>query len=229
VIAAAARDPRLERLADEWEKLRRLNAESDHVHAEPVHHRGGGPPEEYRVTFRCRGIVGIDANQNPLFGEEHCALIRVHEGFPWEPPLLRWETPIWHPNIQHEEPHGVCVNKNDWLGEMGLDDLARTLFEMIQFKNYHAELVDPYPLDREVARWVREVGEPRGYFNKRLRKYVDDRPFTRPTASARISFPAPVAPPPRTAEPRIRLLGPTQPTTPPASSTNPRIRLVTDD
>jgi hypothetical protein len=63
-----------------------------------------------------------------------------------------------------------------------LDDLCRQMFEMVQYKNYHAdESRPPYPLDHEVAKWVRDVAEPRGIVNKDLGIFVDNRPFVKPT------------------------------------------------
>jgi len=127
---------------------------------------------------------------------------------------LGWVTPIWHPNIQHAEPKGVCTNKPEWLGGMGLDDLCRQLFEMVQYKNYHAEMVPPFPLDQEAARWVREYAEPRGIVDKKRGLFVDDKPFTRPTVPTKIT----VVRPERRA---IKIL--------PKGSTPPRIKVVTKE
>jgi len=66
---------------------------------------------------------------------------------------------------------------------MGLDDLCRQLFEMVQYKNYYAELSPPYPLDQEAAAWVREYAEPRGIVDKRGGISVDQSPFYKPDAS----------------------------------------------
>lgn len=179
---AAPFDPREQRLRTEHQRLQRLAQESDSIRVEPFDIVLGSEPEAYRITFLCRGIVGIDAAQNPVYGDKHVVEIRCSQAFPADVPQLRWVTPIWHPNIQHQEPKNVCVNKSEWLGGMGLDDLCRQLFEMVQYKNYHAKHTRPYPYDQEVARWVREVAEPRGIVSQSPLKSVDDRPFTRPTA-----------------------------------------------
>jgi hypothetical protein len=203
VVAGAPFDPRQARLRAERERLLALNLDSDHVRVEALDFLSGSEPERYRVTFYCRGIARVDAAGAPVYATQHEVEITCDEAFPAEVPRLRWLSDIWHPNIQHTEPRGVCVNKAEWLGGMGLDDLVRQMFEMVQYKNYHAEASPPYPLDQVVARWVREVGEPRGYVNKRTGKFVDDQPFTRPTVSGRVALVAPPTP----AGPRIRLVG----------------------
>jgi hypothetical protein len=98
---------------------------------------------------------------------------------------------------------------------------------MVQYKNYHAVHVPPYPLDGEAARWVREVAEPRGYVNKALRKFADDQPFTRPvgTDGAALIVPAPLP-----ATGRIRLLSrPAADATPPPSNGSRVIRIIKPD
>lgn len=205
ITAAAGRtpfDPRQARLKTERLRLEKLNKESDYVRVEPINTLEGSEPEHYRVTFLCRGITGVDSSHRPIYGDKHQVEILCDHDFPSDVPRLRWVTPIWHPNIQHAEPKGVCVNKPEWLGGMGLDDLCRLMFEMVQYKNYHATFTQPYPLDNEVAKWVLEYAEPRGIVDKAKKIYVDDKPFTRPTVTNFIT----VRTEPERPVPRIRLV-----------------------
>jgi len=214
-IAAARNspfDPRQARLKKERLALEKLNTESDHVRVEPLEWAAGSEPEKYKIIFLCRGISGIDGSRKPTYSDRHEVLIHCDDFFPSDVPKLRWETPIWHPNIKHDEPKSVCVNKAEWLGGMGLEDLVRLMFEMVQYKNYHAdEETPPFPLDRDVAKWVREYAEPAGIVNKKHGISVDDQPFTRPTVTgpssavvtSRIKLVKPK-------EPRIKLLSPDQ-------------------
>lgn len=181
VMAVRSLNPRQSRLSLERQRLEAINKDSDYVRVEPIDLLPGRAPERYKVTFRCRGIVGIDPSQSPVYGVQHEVQIYCDDDFPADVPRLRWNTPIWHPNIQHEEPKNVCVNKAEWLGGMGLNDLCQQLFEMVQYKNYHAELSPPYPLDAEAATWVREYAEPRGVVNKNRGVSIDNRPFYKPT------------------------------------------------
>jgi ubiquitin-protein ligase len=195
-------DPRQARLKTERLRLEKLNKESDYVRVEPIDVLEGSEPEHYRVTFLCRGIIGISPSQRPIYGDRHKVEIVCDHDFPSDVPRLRWITSIWHPNIQHTEPKGVCVNKPEWLGGMGLDDLCRLMFEMVQYKNYHATFTQPYPLDNEVAKWVIEYAEPHGIVDKKKKIYVDNKPFTRPTVTNFIS----VLAPPERPTPRIRIV-----------------------
>jgi ubiquitin-protein ligase len=228
VTAAASSpwDPRQARLKTERECLEKLNRESDHVRVEPVNPLPGSEPEHYRVTFLCKGIVAIDSSRQPVYGDKHVVEIYCDESFPSDVPRLRWVTPIWHPNIQHLEPKGVCVNKQEWLGGMRLEDLCRQMFEMVQYKNYHALPSKPWPLDKDVAQWVLQYAEPNGIVDKRRSISVDDKPFVRPTA----------APVPRPQSPRVKLVVPApQPQSPsrvklaasaPQSQPPSRVKLV---
>lgn len=195
-------DPRQARLRTERLRLEKLNKESDYVRVEPINTLEGSEPEHYRVTFLCRGIIGVDSSHRPIYGDRHQVEIVCDHDFPSDVPRLRWITPIWHPNIQHTEPKGVCVNKPEWLGGMGLDDLCRLMFEMVQYKNYHATFTQPYPLDNEVAKWVLEYAEPHGIVDKKKKISVDDKPFTRPTVTNFITVHAG----PERPAPRIRLV-----------------------
>jgi len=186
-MVTAAFDPRQVRLEDEWRRLDAVNRDSDFVRLAQVDVIQGRAAERFRVTFLCKGIVGVDpSSQEPIFANEHSVLMYCDQEFPSEVPRLRWESPIWHPNVQHAEPKNVCVNRAEWLAGSGLDDLCQQLFDMVQYRNYHADDSRlPYPLDRDVAKWVREYAERRGIVDKKRGISVDDKPFYRPSAVAR--------------------------------------------
>jgi ubiquitin-protein ligase len=201
---ATSFDPREERLRKERLLLEKLNAESDYVRVEFLDVLDGSEPEHYRVTFICKGISGIDANRAPVYSNRHQVDIKCGDLFPSDVPSLHWLTDIWHPNIHHVGK-GVCVNKGEWLAGMGLDDLCRMMFEMVQYKNYHAENTPPYPLDSEVAKWVLDYAEPNNIVNKRRRISVDNKPFTRPTETR---FIRKAQPPESPAASRVRIVSP---------------------
>jgi ubiquitin-protein ligase len=177
-------NPRLDRLRDEQQRLLGLKNASDHVKVAAVDELPSRPPERYKIAFLCRGIIGIDNSQNPIYGNEHEVEIYCDDEFPGNVPTLRWNTPIWHPNIQHTEPKHVCVNKGEWMGSTGLDDLCQQMFEMVQYRNYHAQNIPPYPLDTEAAKWVRDFAEPRGIVDKRRGISVDNQPFYKPRVTS---------------------------------------------
>lgn len=217
----ASFDPREERLRKERLLLEKLNEESDYVRVEFLDVLDGSEPDHYRVTFICKGISGIDANRAPIYSDRHQVDIRCGDDFPNSVPRLEWLTDIWHPNIHHAGG-GVCVNRAEWLAGMGLDDLCRMMFEMVQYKNYHAENTPPYPLDGEAAKWVLDYAERNNIVNKRRRVWVDDKPFTRPTVTRFIKDVS-ASQPPTTAS-RVRIAS----STPAPAATRPSgaVRLV---
>ena len=92
--------------------------------------------------------------------------------------VLAWLTPIWHPNIEHLEPHHVCTNNvQNWFAAKPLAELVLAMGEMVQYKHYHAKWVSPFPLDRTAAEWVLQVAEPKGIVGPN--KPFDDRPLLR--------------------------------------------------
>lgn len=55
----------------------------------------GSPPDAYTVTLTCKGIASQD-----VVTEFHKVRIHLRADYPYDPPLVRWITPIFHPNIQ---------------------------------------------------------------------------------------------------------------------------------
>jgi ubiquitin-protein ligase len=187
--ATAASNPRLARLEWEQERLLALNQQCDYVHVKPHPLADGAPAERYTVHYLCRSIVGLEPDESPVFSEgPHTVQIYCDSSFPADVPKLDWLTPIWHPNIKHTEPRVVCVNKAEWLAGMGLDYLCWQMFDMVQYKNYHAKETWPYPQDHEVAKWVREYAEPHNIVNKARGVSTDDRPFFKQKIAQRVKF-----------------------------------------
>lgn len=169
---------RVARLLIEQEKLLNLSKRSEFIQVQPVEVQPGWPPEKYVVTFTCKGIASINEQGAPQSSELHQVSIYLSRDFPMQEPYLIWLTPIWHPNIEHQEPHHVCTNNvQNWYPGKALDDLVVVLGEMVQYKRYHAEWAQPWPLDKEAAQWVREYAEPRKIIGPKTP--FDERPLLR--------------------------------------------------
>jgi ubiquitin-protein ligase len=154
-------DPHLRRLTLEYEKLINLASRSDFIKIDPVEAKPGMPPDKYVITFTCKGIARINENKEPVAATTHRVSMFISREFPRKEPYLKWLTPIWHPNIEHKEPHHVCTNEpQNFFSTKGLDDFVLVLGEMVQYKRYHAVWKQPWPLDKEVADWVVEYAEP---------------------------------------------------------------------
>lgn len=148
--------PRMRRLRADYDLMRELTSRSDVISFDARPERPGLPPERYIVTFRCRGIAGVDRKGQPRFGTKHQVEIYLHSQYPQRWPGMKWLTPIWHPNINHLNG-SVCIDAAWWTAGRSLDRLVLMLGEMIQYKNYHDDPTrPPFPWDPEAARWCRD-------------------------------------------------------------------------
>lgn len=172
-------NPRFARLSIEYTNLINLAERSTFIGVQPIDVQPGWPPEKYVITYTCKGIAGIDDAGNPISAEFHQLSIYLGRDYPLKEPYLKWLTPIWHPNIEHKEPHHVCTNcAQSWFATRSLSDLVLTIGEMVQYKRYHAAWTAPFPIDTETAKWVIEHGEPQGIIGPT--KPFDPRPLLRP-------------------------------------------------
>jgi hypothetical protein len=133
------------------------------------------PPEKYIVTYKCKGIIGVDRAGNPKFGDRHQVEIYLHNQYPQRWPGMKWLTSVWHPNINHHNGT-VCVDAAWWTASRSLDRLVLMIGEMVQYKNFHDDPTKPpFPWDPEAARWSRE------YRKKHPRAFpVDKRELLHP-------------------------------------------------
>ena len=170
--------PRHVRLANEYTQLINLAARSDFMDVEPVDVQPGFPPEKYIITYTCRGVADIDQSGAPRFADFHQARIYLPSDYPLREPYVKWLTPIWHPNIEHIEPHSVCTNtpRGHWMNH-SLADLVLMMGEMVQYKRYYAIWERPLPVDRDAAKWVREYAEMRKLITHD--RPIDERPLVR--------------------------------------------------
>lgn len=186
-------NPRLRRLRKDYELIQEIDARSDLIQVKAKSEHAGLPPERYIITYKCKGIVGIDRSGNPKIGQHHQVEIYLHSQYPQRWPGMKWLTPIWHPNINHANG-SVCIDAAWWSASRSLDRLVIMLGEMLQYKNFHDDPAKPpFPWDLEAARWCRE-------FRKKNPNYfpVDSRELLRPE---RIKFSKPTT----QAKPKIKL------------------------
>lgn len=168
-------NPRTRRLRKDFELIQELDSRSDLIHVQAKQEKAGMPPERYIITYKCKGIIGIDNKGNPKIGEKHQVEIYLHSQYPQRWPGMKWLTPIWHPNINHANG-SVCIDAAWWSASRSLDRLVIMLGEMVQFKNFHDDPTKaPYPWDMEAATWCRQ-------FRKTHPKYfpLDKRELLRP-------------------------------------------------
>jgi ubiquitin-protein ligase len=147
--------PRMRRLRADLLLMNELAAQSDLIEFTSKSAKRGLPPERYIVTYKCRGIVGVDKNGKPLIGRKHQVEIYLHNQYPQRWPGMKWLTQIWHPNINHINKT-VCIDAAWWTASRSLDRLVLMIGEMVQYKNFHDDPTKPpFPWDPEAARWSR--------------------------------------------------------------------------
>jgi ubiquitin-protein ligase len=167
--------PRMRRLRSDQKLIEELQARASLIQIEARSLRPGLPAETYIVTFRCKGIMGIDKRGNPIFGEKHQVEIYLHNQYPQRWPGMKWLTPIWHPNINHLNG-SVCIDAAWWAASRSLDRLVIMLGEMVEYKNFHDDPTKPpFPWDMDAAKWCRE------YRSRHPKAFpVDTRELLRP-------------------------------------------------
>lgn len=168
-------NPRTRRLRKDYELIQELDARSDLIQVQAKQEKVGMPPERYIITYKCKGLIGIDNKGNPKIGEKHQVEIYLHSQYPQRWPGMKWLTPIWHPNINHVNG-SVCIDAAWWSASRSLDRLVIMLGEMVEYKNFHDDPTKaPYPWDMEAASWCRQ-------FRKTHPRYfpVDKRELLRP-------------------------------------------------
>ena len=139
------------------------------------------PPEQYIVTYRCRGIIGIDKDQNPKYADSHQIMIVCGQDFLKDGPELVSLTKSWHPNIEHDVPNKICLNMPDLdQSILPFDYYVLEIGKLIQYQKYHSKWVDPFPIDAVVAKWVNEYAEPNNIIGPN--KPVDNSDLVAPTA-----------------------------------------------
>src|SRR3954471_12132579 len=136
--------PRIRRLRNDLAALERLNGESS-----VLRFRGrGNPVQHYVIEFHGKSLAR--ERGKVTVRERHEVEIKLGASYPRTMPEIRWQTPIYHPNIS--EIGMVCLGGygTHWVPSLNLDELCGMLWDMARFHNY--DIRSPY--NREAALWV---------------------------------------------------------------------------
>ena len=83
----------------------------------------GSPPDQYLVTYRCKGTVLVDGKVS--ISTRHAIEIFLHADYPAAAPRFRLRTPLFHPNFKFGDPNlQVCIEARNWTPKEPLDDLV---------------------------------------------------------------------------------------------------------
>lgn len=182
-------------------------------------------PSVYHITYNLRTITAIDEEAQPIYGDQHVMELTIPTRYPLEPASIFMRTDVWHPNIQSAGRFKgkICGNVGNYGVDYSLRQLVLRAGEILQYKNYLADFVAPYPEDPKVAEWVKAYGEPRNIVNRKEGIYTDNQALLRPLR------PEQAAPPKlkvKTDKPTAKPSSTVEDTAPPApKEETPKIRI----
>lgn len=125
------------------------------------------PPRKYRINYNIKSFVGINEKGHPIVGENHVVDLEIPKHYPLESVMPYAKTDIWHPNIKWDGPYKghICGNVKDFGKTYTLDLMIMRIANIIEYKNYLAENIPPFPEEEKAAKWIREFAEPNGFVN----------------------------------------------------------------
>ena len=141
------------RLLKDFEEVKKLVQESNGLLV--VRHYGN-PPEVYYIEIRgIYGIERINEEKRPILRDYHEFTIDLRTGYPYNPPRIYFNTPIFHPNIWPSRL--VCI-EDVWNPSHTLRDIIIDIVNRIQY--YSPEKVNLESVaNKEAAEWVRNNKE----------------------------------------------------------------------
>jgi ubiquitin-protein ligase len=137
--------PRERRLIADYGELQDLAA------ANGLEVSAHGPTlEHYAVSCHALGLAPGHAGR-PVLRKEHRFEIYLPRDYPRRPPIVAWQTPIFHPNIQPpEEQGGICWDA--WSPATSLAEVCARLIRMVKYEEFDLA----QPLNRGAAEWARD-------------------------------------------------------------------------
>lgn len=136
--------PRIRRLTQDYEVLRRLAAASPLIELTGT---AGLPPEIYRFSYKLKGLYVSPAGEI-LERDAHLLQVNLTLDYPRRAPQCRLLTPIFHPNFDETS---VCIG-DFWAASEGLDDLVIRIGRMIAYQEFNTKS----PLNGLAAKWAAE-------------------------------------------------------------------------
>lgn len=112
----------------------------------------GDPPEDYEVMFNEAGLaLSIEGRKKAR--STHRAHVYLHLDYPRRPPVVTWQTPVFHPNLLGPDGHGgVCIGS--WSASESLADLCQRLADLVSYRSFNVDDA----LNPAAAEWVRATG-----------------------------------------------------------------------
>lgn len=135
--------PRERRLQSDFRQMSDLAAQG-HV----TFRCEGDPPELYHLLLLGAGLAR-DSDGNLAVRNLHRCEVYLHLDYPRRPPVVTWQTPVFHPNLLPPDRNGgVCLGS--WSAAESLADLARRLHDLATYRSLNAHDA----LDADAAAWA---------------------------------------------------------------------------
>jgi ubiquitin-protein ligase len=141
--ASLTLSPRGRRLLSDLRQMQQLDDETIAFRAE------GDPPEHYELMFSVPGLelLGTQLRVRRM----HRCEVYLHLDYPRRPPVVTWQTPVFHPNLLGPDRNGgVCLGS--WSAGESLLDLSLRLRDLVSYRVANAA----DPLNRQAAEWMRD-------------------------------------------------------------------------
>jgi ubiquitin-protein ligase len=107
-------------------------------------------PITFRLEYNIKSISLIDSNGVPIFSDKHIVKFELGSHYPHSLPLVKFETPIFHPNVY--ESGVVCMG---WHAlPYWIDDVFGRIAEMLSYN--HFNLMSPS--NHNAAVWLKDAG-----------------------------------------------------------------------
>jgi ubiquitin-protein ligase len=92
----------------------------------------GNPPELYHVMVSAPGLALSDGAL--AVRQLHRFDAYLHRDYPRRPPVVTWQTPVFHPNLLGPERNGgVCIGS--WSASESLADLCARLCDLVTYRS----------------------------------------------------------------------------------------------
>ena len=136
--------PQLTRFQNDFRDLQRLAGESSIFRFTPH----GTPASVFDCVFEGRGLHVPREGAAPEPLSRHQFRIELTSEYPRRPPIVFWQTPIYHPNFAANKVCTGNLNKF-WVPGFKLVTIVEMLWDMVRYKN--VEPGDPF--NRDAAHW----------------------------------------------------------------------------
>lgn len=133
----------IQRLEDELRTMTQLAGDDPRFYFRA----SGLPPSAYYCSWQVPGLERLASGAVERRNAHQFAIV-LGSDFPFEPPSILWQTPIFHPNFQGER---VCLG-TIWYGGLTIADLCVSLRRLVMLEDFN--VFDP--LDRAAAAWLRD-------------------------------------------------------------------------